>query len=165
MDTATADVPRTPSLSTLSLLRPPQQQRHYDLDQPLPKQEDGLDALEHRLVEQVGTRRHAPPPPPAQVQSKAAAAAADPPPAPVSLPIAVPVVPKAARAEVPNGGAGMNDSTISSLALGAEESFGGRNTSGVDVEVEVEVEVDDLDVRTQRLSKGGGSSGSERGTH
>ena len=61
----------------------------------------------------------------------------------------------------------MNDSTISSLALGAEESFGGRNTSGVDVEVEVEVEVevDDLDVRTQRLSKGGGSSGSERGTH
>ena len=55
----------------------------------------------------------------------------------------------------------MNDSAISSL--GAEESFGGLNTT--DVDVEVEVEVDDLDVRTQRLSKGGGSSGSERGTH
>ena len=170
-DTATADVPRTPSLSALSLLRPPQQQRHHD---PLPKQEDGLDALERRLVEQVGTRRHAPPPPPvsAQVQSKAQAAAADPPPAPVPLPIAVPVVKAAREAEVPNGGAEMNESAISSLALGAEESFGGRNAmdADVDVEVEVEAEAEDLDARTQRLSKGGatgggGSSGSERGTH
>ena len=46
-DTST-DVPRTPSLSALSLLRPPQ--RHDQ--QPLPKQEeDSLDALERRLVE------------------------------------------------------------------------------------------------------------------
>ena len=55
----------------------------------------------------------------------------------------------------------MNDSAISSLR--AEESFGGLNTT--DVDVEVEVEVDDLDTRTQSLSNGGGSSGSERGTH
>ena len=55
----------------------------------------------------------------------------------------------------------MNDSAISSL--GAEESFGGRNTT--DVDVEVEVELDDLDARTQSLSNEGGSLGSERGTH
>ena len=139
-DTPT-DVPRTPSLSALSLLRPPQ--RHDQ--QPLPKQEDGLDALGRRLVEQVGTRRLVPPP--------AAAQAADPPPAPVPLPIAV------SRAEVPNGGAEMNESAISSLALGAEESFGGQNgnvaaaaaaTEDLDAELEVE---DLLDARTQRLSK------------
>ena len=163
-DTPT-DVPRTPSLSALSLLRPPQ--RHDQ--QPLPKQqEDGLDALERRLVEQVGTRRIVPPP--------AAAQAADPPPAPVPLPIAV------SRAEVPNGGAEMNESAISSLALGAEESFGGRNGNGhgaaaATEDLDAELEMDDLlDARTQRLSKGGataggggggggGSSGSERGTH
>ena len=164
-DTST-DVPRTPSLSALSLLRPPQ--RHDQ--QPLPKQEeDGPDALERRLVEQDGTRCLVPPP-------AAAAQAADPPPAPVPLPIAV------SRAEVPNGGAEMNESAISSLALGAEESFGGRNGNGnghsaaaaEDLDAELEVE-DLLDARTQRLSKGGatagggggggGSSGSERGTH
>ena len=55
----------------------------------------------------------------------------------------------------------MNDSAISSL--GAEESFGGRNAT--DVDVKVEVEVDDLDARTQSLSNEGGSLGSERGTH
>ena len=54
--------------------------------------------------------------------------------------------------------------------MGAEESFGGRNAIDVDVDVEVEVEAEDLDAGTQRLSKGGatgggGSSGSEYGTH
>ena len=161
-DTPT-DVPRTPSISALSLLRPP----HRHDQGPLPKQEDGLDALERRLVEQVGTRRLVPPP--------AAAQAADPPPAPVPLPIAV------SRVEVPNGGVEMNESAIPSLALGAEESFGGRNGNGngaaaatEDLDAELEAE-DPLDARTQRLSKGGatagggagggGSSGNERGTH
>ena len=55
----------------------------------------------------------------------------------------------------------MNDSAISSL--GAEESFGGRKAT--DVDVEVELELDDLDARTQSLSNEGGSLGSERGTH
>ena len=150
-DAPDTDVPRTPSLSALSLLRPPQ--RHDQ--RPLPKQdqEDGLDALERHLVEQVGTHRLVPPP----------TAAADPPPAPVPLPIAV------SRAEVPHGGAEMNESAISSLALGAEESFGGQNGNGnaaaaamEDLDAELEVE-DLLDARTQRLSKGGATAGAGGG--
>ena len=62
----------------------------------------------------------------------------------------------------------MKQSAISSLALGAEESFGGRKDAPDDADIEIEVEVEDLDARTQRLSKGGAtggaSSGSERGT-
>lgn len=157
------DVPRTPSLSALSLLRPPQR---HDQQPILPKHEDssGLDALERRLVEQVGTRRHAPPPPPPPTQ-------ADPPPAPIPAPVPVPGNGKASAS------AEMNESAISSLALGAEESFGGRNGNVINLsmlggetdDVECEVEVEDLDARTQRLSKGGAtggaSSGSERGTH
>ncbi|KAH9050366.1 hypothetical protein EDB83DRAFT_2522520 [Lactarius deliciosus] len=74
-------VPRTPSLSALSLLRPPQ--RH---DQPVfaewgRKTEDScLDALERRLVEQVGTRKYPPAP----------TTTADLSPAPVPAPVPVP---------------------------------------------------------------------------
>ncbi|KAH9063558.1 hypothetical protein EDB87DRAFT_1575346 [Lactarius vividus] len=164
-------VPRTPSLSALSLLRPPQ--RH---DQPVfaergRKTEDsGLDALERRLVEQVGTRKYPPAP----------TTLADPPPAPVPAPVPVPGKGKGKAApeqiesadEVLGGGAGVNESAISSLALGAEEDFGGRNASanvlaGLEQEGDGEdVEGDDADGRTQRLSKGAGaSSSSERGTH
>ncbi|KAH8984373.1 hypothetical protein EDB86DRAFT_3106042 [Lactarius hatsudake] len=64
----------------------------------------------------------------------------------------------------------VNESAISSLALGDEEDFGGRNASanvlaGLEQEGDGEdVEGDDGDGRTQRLSKGAGpSSSSERG--
>ncbi|KAF8266493.1 hypothetical protein EI94DRAFT_184194 [Lactarius quietus] len=53
-------VPRTPSLSALSLLRPPQRHSQLVLSSHLNQEDSGLDALERRLVEQVGTRR--PPP-------------------------------------------------------------------------------------------------------
>ncbi|KAH9017290.1 hypothetical protein EDB84DRAFT_1566886 [Lactarius hengduanensis] len=163
-------VPRTPSLSALSLLRPPQ--RH---DQPVfaargRKTEDGgLDALERRLVEQVGTRKYPPAP----------TTTADPPPAPVPAPVPVPGKGKGKAAavaaeelesadEVLGGGAGVNESAISSLALGAKEDFGGRNAGAANVLAGLEqegdgedVEGDDGDGRTQRLR----SSSSERGTH
>ncbi|KAH8987440.1 hypothetical protein EDB92DRAFT_1126537 [Lactarius akahatsu] len=164
-------VPRTPSLSALSLLRPPQ--RH---DQPVfaargRKTEDsGLDALERRLVEQVGTRKY----------PSAPTTTVDPPPAPVPAPVPVPGKGKGKAAaaaaeelesadEVLGGGAGVNESAISSLALGAKEDFGGRNASananvlaGLEQEGDGEdVEGDDGDGRTQRLR----SSSSERGTH
>ena len=175
-------VPRTPSLSALSLLRPPQ--RHNQPSFPSREKEDsGLDALERRLVEQVGTRRHPPPPLP---NTDVPAVMADPPPAPVPAPVPVPgkgkgKAPPTAAEELESAeemlgvGATVNESAISSLALGAEEDFGGRNANvdvlaglegeGEDVEGE---DVDaDADGRTQRLSKGAGgaSSGSERGTH
>ena len=177
-------IPRTPSLSALSLLRPPQ--RH---EQPvLPSyakqmQEDsGLDALERRLVEQVGTRRNPPLPPPPSPPPPAPTTMADPPPAPVPAPVPVPGKGKGKGKAAPtaeelgSAGAAVNESAISSLALGAEEDFGGRNVNvlvalegeGEDVEGDdVDVDADaDLDGRTQRLSKGAGaSSGSERGTH
>jgi len=177
-------VPRTPSLSALSLLRPPQ--RHDQLvfssyaEQELGrmKEDSGLDALERRLVEQVGTRRHLPVP----------AVMADPPPAPMPAPVPVPgkgkgkgkAAPTAEELEsadeVLGAGAAVNESAISSLALGAEEDFGGRNANAsVDVLAGLEGEGEDVegedvdadaDGRTQRLSKGAGaSSGSERGTH
>ncbi|KAH9164679.1 hypothetical protein EDB89DRAFT_2015695 [Lactarius sanguifluus] len=167
VDAEPETVPRMPSLSALSLLRPPQ--RH---DQPVfaargPKTEDsGLDALERRLVEQVGTRKYPPAP----------TTMADPPPAPVPAPVPVPGRGKSKAApaeelesadEVLGGGAGVNESAISSLALGAED-FGGRNASAANVLAGLEqegdgedVEGDDADRRTQRLR----SSSSERGTH
>ncbi|KAH9027151.1 hypothetical protein EDB85DRAFT_1976345, partial [Lactarius pseudohatsudake] len=145
-------VPRAYRLSALSLLRPPQ--RH---DQPVfagrgrMTEDSALDALERRLVEQVGTRKYPPVP----------TAMADP--APVSAP-----VPELESADEVLGGAGMNESAISSLALGAEEDFGGRNASAANVLAGLEqegdgedVEGDDGDGRTQRLR----SSSSERGTH
>jgi hypothetical protein len=183
--------PRTPSLSALSLLRPPQ--RH---DQPPYVEQErgrqigdsGLDALERRLVEQVGTRRH--PPPPAPPNTDVPVVMADPPPAPVPAPVPVPIkgkgkaAPTAEELGSVDAGAAVNESAISSLALGAEEDFGGRNANAnvnVNVNVNVlaglelegdgeDVEGDDVDAdadgRTQRLSKGAGaSSGSERGTH
>ncbi|KAI9434375.1 hypothetical protein H4582DRAFT_2131121 [Lactarius indigo] len=173
-------VSHTPSLSGLSDLRPPH--RH---DQPVFRERgreaegSGLDALERRLVEQVGTRKYPPVP----------VVMADPPPAPVPVPVPVPGKGKgkatatAAAAEVLEnadevlgGGGGVNESAISSLALGAKEDFGGRNANaganvlvGLDQQVgdgeDVEGDDADADARTQRLSKGAGaSSGSERGT-
>jgi hypothetical protein len=67
----------------------------------------------------------------------------------------------------------MNESAISSLALGAEEDFGGRKSQDnlvlpdVDAEAEeAEGEDADADGRTQHQSKGAGaSSSSERGTY
>ncbi|KAH9050367.1 hypothetical protein EDB83DRAFT_2522522 [Lactarius deliciosus] len=162
-------VPRTPSLSALSLLRPPQR---HDLpvfaERGRKTEDSGLDALERRLVEQVGTRKYPPAP----------TTTADPPPAPVPAPVPVPGKGKGKAAaaaaeelesadEVLGGGAGVNESAISSLALGAED-FGGRNASAANVLAALEqegdgedVEGDDADGRTQRLR----SSSSERGTH
>jgi len=177
----------------LSLLRPPQ--RH---DQPVfpsyaeqergqeKKEESGLDALERRLAEQVGTLRPAAPFSPPDVRT----VMADPPPAPVPAPVPVPGKGKGKGKAAPaveelesadealGSGAAVNESAISSLALGAEEDFGGRNANinvnvvaALDQEGDVEdVEGEDVDVdadgRTQRWSKGAGaSSGSERDTH
>jgi hypothetical protein len=162
-------VPRTPSLSALSLLRPPQRHEQPMLSSYEKQEDSGLDALERRLVEQVGTRKQ--PPPPAMATTMA-----DPPPAPVPAPVPVPgkgkgkVAPEAAE-ELGSAGAAVNESAISSLALGAEEDFGGRNVNNVLAALEgddedVEGECEGEDGRTQRLSKGAGaSSGSERGTH
>ena len=65
-EAGTEIVPRTPSLSALSLLRP--QQRHGRLAFPSYDEqiedENGLDALERRLAEQVGTRKNPALPPP-----------------------------------------------------------------------------------------------------
>ena len=72
-------------------------------------------------------------------------------------------------------GAAVNESAISSLALAAEEDFGGRKAqenkfilhldAEGDAEDEAEGEDADADGRTQRQGKGAGaSSGSERTT-
>ncbi|KAI9429258.1 hypothetical protein H4582DRAFT_2105076 [Lactarius indigo] len=118
-----------------------------------------LDALEQRLVEQVGTRKY----PPAPVVM------ADPPPTPVPVPVPTPGKRqgKVAAAEelehadeVVGGGAGVNESAISSLVLGAEEDFCGRNANASD-NVLVGLEQQEGDA----LKGAGASSGSERGTH
>ena len=191
---ANAELPRTPSLSALSLLRPPQQRHDHppvfpsSVEQERGRQDSGLDALERRLVEQVGTRRFPPPPSPVPT----AVVMADPPPAPVPVPskgkgkgkAAPPTAEELLESADEVLGAAVNESAISSLALGAED-FGGRNIDNANANANVDVlaglesgeleggedvEGDDVDVdadgRTQRLSKGAGaSSGSERGTH
>jgi hypothetical protein len=78
------------------------------------------------------------------------------------------------QADEVGAGAAVNESAISSLALGAEEDFGGRKTNvnntppSVEGEVEDDAEGEDADAdgRTQWQGKGAGaSSGSERGTY
>ncbi|KAI9429257.1 hypothetical protein H4582DRAFT_2105074 [Lactarius indigo] len=180
-------VPSGKSLG-LSELRRPSAQEVFGKLEPLEQEPEigaeretegsGLDALERRLVEQVGTRKYPPVP----------VVMADPPPARARVRVPVPGKGKgkatataAAAEELENadevlgGGGGVNESAISSLALSAEEDFGGRNANaGAIVLVGLDqqegdgedVEGDDADARTQRLSKGAGaSSGSKRGTH
>ncbi|KAH9010723.1 hypothetical protein EDB85DRAFT_2148702 [Lactarius pseudohatsudake] len=109
----------------------------------------------------------------ARANIPAPAVMADTPPAPVPAPVPVPGkgMGKAeaeeldSADEVLRGGAGVNESAISGLALGAEEDIGGRNAS-TNVLAGLEQEGADGDERTQRLSEGAGaSSSSERGTH
>ena len=178
-------VPRTPSLSALSLLRPPPRR-----DKPaFPScgeqgiDESGLDALERRLAEQVGTRKPPALPPP-DLRTVLGLGSASPLPPPPPVPAPVPVPGKKAQsmaqeqADDDGAGAAVNESAISSLALGAEEDFGGRNAKTnpnpalpdvqVECEEEAEAEGEDVDVdgRTQRQGKGtGASSSSERGTY
>ncbi|KAI0248483.1 hypothetical protein BJV78DRAFT_1284744 [Lactifluus subvellereus] len=166
-------VPRTPSLSALSLLRPPPR-REQPVFPSYGEAESGLDALERRLAEQVGTRKH-PPLPPEMSAVLASASGTAPPPPRVSVPLSVPGKSMAQeQADEVGAGAAVNESAISSLALGAEEDFGGRKANlnatppSVEGEGEEEAEAEDADAdgRTQRQGKGAGaSSGSERGTH
>lgn len=166
-------VPRTPSLSALSLLRPPPRRDSYALSSG--DEQSGLDALERRLVEQVGTRKHPalPPPDVRSVLEPMSLPGLPPPP----VPVPVPVPGKSMTQEQQDGvgmGATFNESAISSLALAAEDDFGGRNAQAnpalLDVGGEAEDEADgedaDADGRTQHQGKGtGASSSSERGTY
>ncbi|KAF8261375.1 hypothetical protein EI94DRAFT_1746127, partial [Lactarius quietus] len=119
-------VPLTPSLSALSLLRPPQRHSHPVLSSQLNQEDSGLVALEQRLVEQVGTRRL----PPLSTDE------ADPPP---------PRCP-------PLTGAAVSESAISSLALGAED-FGGRNVSMLAAPAEGDVENIELESEDAKKAK------------
>ncbi len=176
-------IPHMSSLSGLSLLRPPPRRDVLAFpsygDQG--NEESGLDALERRLVEEVGTRKPLPlPPPDLRTVLDLGSASPLPPPPPVPVPVPVPgKKPKSmaqAQADDVDTGAAVNESAISSLALGAKEDFGGRNANpntnlalpDVQIEGEEEAEGDDPDAdgRTQRHGKGAGaSSGSERGTY
>ena len=53
-------IPRTPSVSVLYFLRPPQRHEQPVLPSYAKQEDSGLDALERRLVEQAGTRRQPP---------------------------------------------------------------------------------------------------------
>ena len=170
-------VPRTPSLSALSLLRPPRRRdglAFLSCGEQGPE-ESGLDALERRLAEEVGTRKaptlHAP-----DVRSVLGLISSPVlPPPPIPAPVPVPGKSMAQEQEDDVGaGAAVNESAISSLALGAEEDFGGRKSQDnlvlpdVDAEAEEEAEGEDADAdgRTLHQSKGAGaSSSSERGTY
>jgi len=163
-------VPRTPSLSALSLLRPPpRRDGHTFLSSG--DQGSGLDALERRLIEQVGTRKPPALPPPDVRSVLESMSSPEPPPPPVPVP-----VPGKSMAQEQQDGVGMgatfNESAISSLALAAEEDFGGRNAQAnlglldAEGEAEDEAEGEDADGRTQHPGKGAGaSSSSERGTY
>ena len=176
-------IPHMPPLSALSLLRPPP--RRDGLAFPSygekGKEESGLDALERLLVEQVGTRKPPPlHPPDLRTVLDLGSISPLPPPAPVPAPVPVPGKKSMAqeRADEADAGAAVNESAISSLALLAEEDFGGRNASAnpkinlalpnVQIEGEEEAEGEDPDAdadgRTQRHGKGASSS-SERGTY
>ncbi|KAF8493966.1 hypothetical protein F5888DRAFT_701927 [Russula emetica] len=176
-------IPHTPSLSALSILRPPP--RRDGLAFPSyggqGNEESGLDALERRLAEQVGTRK-SPPLPPRDLRTVLDLGSISPLPPPPPVPAPVPVPGKKSmtqeRADDVHAGAAVNESAISSLALGAEEDFGGRNANAntnpnlnlalPDVQIEGEEEAEgedpDADGRTQRHGKGASSS-SERGTY
>ncbi|KAI9452519.1 hypothetical protein F5148DRAFT_1289563 [Russula earlei] len=160
-------IPRAPSLSALSLLRPPPRSTGL----PDGEGESGLDALERRLVEQVGTRRRPTPPPPdvRTVLQLVSSPVLPLPPVPVPVPVPVKSMMAQEQENSVGTGAAVNESAISSLALAAEEDFGGRNAKTnpayLDVEGEAEDEDPDADGRTQHQGKGAGaSSGSERGT-
>jgi hypothetical protein len=178
-------IPHTPSLSALSLLRPPPRRNGLALPSygEQGNEESGLDALERRLVEQVGTRKPPPlPPPDLRTVLDLGSNSPLPPPPPVPAPVPVPGKNSMAqeRADDVDAGAAINESAISSLALGAEEDFGGRNANAnvntnpslnlalADVQIEGEEEAEgedpDADGRTQRHGKGASSS-SERGTY
>ena len=205
--------PRTPSLSALSLLRPPPRRSSVPYGYgERGIEESGLDALERRLAEQVGTRKQQPASPPSDVRApdllfagpmSTSISSRVPPPRPVPAPVFVPGKSTSMIQEpaddlddlddVVGAGAAVNESAISSLALGAEEDFGGRNKAakvndrtsasslpvvhgeadateedaeGEDADADVDVDAD-ADGRTQRQGKGGAgaSSSSERGTY
>ena len=176
-------IPHTSSLSALSLLRPPPGRdglKFSSYGEP-GDAENGLDALERRLAEQVGTRKPPPlPPPDLRTVLDLCSNSPLPPPPPVPAPVPVPGKKSMAqeRADDVDAGAAVNESAISSLALGAKEDFGGRNANtntnpnlnlplpDVQIEGEEEGEGEDADVdgRTQRHGKGASSS-SERGTY
>lgn len=182
-ETGAEIIPHTPSLSALSLLRPPP--RRDGLALPSYGEQGnggcGLDALERRLVEQVGTRKPSPLPPPDLLTVLDLGSNSPlPPPPPVPAPVPVPGKKSMAqeRPDDVDAGAAVNESAISSLALGAEEDFGGRNANAnanpnlnlalpnvqIEGEEEAEGEDPDADGRTQRHGKGASSS-SERGTY
>ncbi|KAI0256156.1 hypothetical protein BJV78DRAFT_1278697 [Lactifluus subvellereus] len=115
-------VPRTPSLSALSLLRPPPCREQPVFPSYGVLQGDtgsSLDALERYLVEQVGTHRH-PPLPPEMGAILPPVSAPAPPPPPVSVPL--PVLRKSVTQEADEVGAGtaVNESAISSLGEDAD---------------------------------------------
>ena len=174
-------IPHTPSLSALSLLRPTPRRDGLALPSygEQGNGECGLDALERRLVEQVGTRKPPPLPlPDLRTVLDLGSNSPLPPPPPVPAPVPVPGKKSMAqeRPDDVDAGAAVNESAISSLALGAEEDFGGRNANAnpnlnlalPDVQIEGEEEAEgedpDADGRTQRHGKGASSS-SERGTY
>ena len=176
-------IPHMSSLSALSLLRPPR--RHHGLGPPSygeqGDEENGLDVLERRLADQVGTRKPPPLPPP-DLRTVLDLGSISPLPPPPPMPVPVPMPGKnpmiQERTDDVDAGAAVNESAISSLALGAEEDFGGRNANAntnpnlnlavPDVQIEGEEEGEgedpDADGRTQRHGKGASSS-SERGTY
>ncbi|KAF8266497.1 hypothetical protein EI94DRAFT_1701680 [Lactarius quietus] len=154
-------VPHTLSLSALSLLRPPHLHDQPALPSHLKQEDSGLAALERRLVEQVRSRRLSP----------FSTDEADPPPPPI--PTSERGKEKAARSgeELGSAGTALNESAILSLALVAEEDFGGRNVNLLlaapegdveDVELGGEDVDADADGRTQRLSKGAGASSNSK---
>ena len=175
-------IPHTSSLSALSLLRPPRRRDGpaFSSYRAQGDEESGLDALERLLVDQVGTRKPPPLPPPdlRTVLDLGSILPLPPlPPAPAPVPVPGKMSMAQERANAVDAGAAVNESAISSLALGAEEDFGGRNTNApnsnlnlslLDVQIggeeEAEGEDQDADGRTQRHGKGASSS-SERGTY
>jgi hypothetical protein len=168
-------VPRTPSLSALSLLRPPPRRDGLAFlsygEQG--NEETGLDALERRLVEQVGTRKPPTLHPPDVRSVLDLMSSPGPPPPPVPGPVPVPGKSMAQEQEDDVGvGGTMNESAISSLALAAEEDFGGRKAQDskpvlhLDAECEAEDEAEgedaDADGRTQCQGKGTGAGPTKR---
>ena len=169
------------SLSALSLLRPPRRRDGpaFSSYREQGDEESGLDALERLLVDQVGTRKPPPLPPPdlRTVLDLGSISPLPLPPAPAPVPVPGKKSMAQEQVNAVDAGATVNESAISSLALGAEEDFGGRNANApnpnlnlslpdvpIEGEEEGEGEDQDADGRTQRHGEGA-SSGSERGTY
>ncbi|KAI0314333.1 hypothetical protein OF83DRAFT_458051 [Amylostereum chailletii] len=125
--------PKTPSLSALSLLKPPRGAQ--TLSTP---NEGGLDALERRLLAEVGTRK---------LEKNDAR-----PDVRAVLPMPITIPPKPVR---PDEGDAVNDSAISSLSLGADVLHEHERERAQEAE-----EDRHSDGKTQKEGRGGRASGS-----